>query len=196
MAASLPRKPHGSTALLSRHVHARTLASAIVAAFLARWYHTNPPCLVYNWHCLLRAHPNIRATIRASPAPGVARMLGVRLSSLCISRARGGAERRGESETSWPAPPQIFFDELVGARAPSSPRIGICQQRRRPSGRIIIAFAPIGAGPQSATGSSTTDRKMCSTDSDGGYAVLSLPNFRLPRSWTLSLSAAARRTTV
>ncbi len=27
------------------------------------------------------------------------------------------------------------------------------------------------------------------------YAVLSLPNFRLPRSWTLSLSAAARRTT-
>jgi hypothetical protein len=25
--------------------------------------------------------------------------------------------------------------------------------------------------------------------------VLSLPNFRLPRSWTLSLSAAARRTT-
>ena len=28
-----------------------------------------------------------------------------------------------------------------------------------------------------------------------GYAVLSLPNFRLPRSWTLSLSAAARRTT-
>ena len=29
----------------------------------------------------------------------------------------------------------------------------------------------------------------------GLYAVLSLPNFRLPRSWTLSLSAAARRTT-
>ncbi len=27
------------------------------------------------------------------------------------------------------------------------------------------------------------------------YAVLSLPNFRLPRSWTLSLRAAARRTT-
>ena len=30
---------------------------------------------------------------------------------------------------------------------------------------------------------------------DALYAVLSLPNFRLPRSWTLSLSAAARRTT-
>src|SRR5579863_9037470 len=29
----------------------------------------------------------------------------------------------------------------------------------------------------------------------GLYAVLSLPNFRLPRSWTLSLSVAARRTT-
>jgi len=26
-----------------------------------------------------------------------------------FARARGGAERRGESETSWPAPPQIFF---------------------------------------------------------------------------------------
>ena len=50
-----------------------------------------------------------------------------------------------------------------------------------------------GAGAALATGTSTTDWKICSTDVV--YAVLSLPNFRLPRSWTLSLSAAARRTT-
>ena len=39
------------------------------------------------------------------------------------------------------------------------------------------------------------DRRAVARSGGGLYAVLSLPNFRLPRSWTLSLSAAARRTT-
>ena len=81
--------------------------------------------------------------------------------------------------------------------------------RRRRARRFLFSACRIGAPlelgrsgrammmvvPAPATGSSTTARPHPQHPNGCVYAVLSLPNFRLPRSWTLSLSAAARRTT-
>src|SRR5579863_6786651 len=71
-----------------------------------------------------------------------------------------------------------------------------CSQIRGDDGaRASGADADVGGRRRGEVRGRRLSAGLLRAAAGGLYAVLSLPNFRLPRSWTLSLSAAARRTT-